>query len=113
MWSSPRITCVIAHQRIVDHDREVVGGRAVGADDDRIADDVGVKPHVAAHGVVEDDFAIVGHPEPDRRPLAGGDARLRLLVATAGRHGPSTRRAPAASAAWRSASSCAGVQKQW
>ena len=68
------------HQRIVDHDGEIVGGRSVRADDDRIADDVDGKPDVAAHHVLEDDVGIVGHAEADRRPLATGDARLRLLV---------------------------------
>ena len=68
------------HQRIVDHHGEVVGGRPVRADDDRIADDVDGKPDVAAHDVLEDDVVVVRHAEADRGPLAAGDARLRLLV---------------------------------
>jgi hypothetical protein len=48
------------HQRIVDDDGEVVGWMAVGADDDRVADDVGVEADIAAHRVGEDDVASSG-----------------------------------------------------
>ena len=41
------------HQRIVDHDGEVVGGPAVGSHQHRIADDLGVERHLAAHQVGE------------------------------------------------------------
>ena len=68
------------HQRIVDHDGEVVGGVAIGADDDRIADHICVEPDVAPHGVGEHDVAAFGHAEPDRRPLAGRDSRRRLIA---------------------------------
>ncbi len=68
------------HQRIVDHDREVVGGRAVGPDDDRVADDVGLEPDVAAHGVGEDDVALLGHAKPNRGAFAGRDARRGLFA---------------------------------
>jgi hypothetical protein len=68
------------HQRIVDHDREVVRRKTLGANDDRIADDVGMKPDRPADGVTEDNFAIVGHAEPDCWTLARRDARLRLLA---------------------------------
>ncbi len=63
------------HQRVVDDDGKVVRGRAVGADDDRIADHVGLKPHVSAHRVGEDDVALLRHAEADRRTLARRDAR--------------------------------------
>ena len=53
---------------------------AVGADNDRVADDVGLKPHLAAHEVLESDLAILGHAEADRRPLAGGDAGVGLIA---------------------------------
>ena len=76
------------HQRIVHDDGEVVGGRALGAHDHGIADDVGVEPDVAANGVAERDVAILGHAKANGRPLARGDARVcgfaRELPARAG-----------------------------
>ena len=76
------------HQRIVHDDREVVRRVAVGADDHRIADDVGLKAHLAADEVGEGDVAILRHAKADRRPLAAGDARRRLLR----RHAPARAR---------------------
>ena len=82
------------HQRIVDDDGEVVGGRAVGADDDGIADDVGVKADVAADGVGEHDVAVVGHAEADGRTLAGRDARRAPARGDSRRHVPGVARRP-------------------
>src|SRR5262249_2675158 len=80
------------HQRIVDDDREVVGRVTVGADDHRIADDIGLEPHVAAHEVGEDDVGPRRDAKADRGTLAGRDARLRLLDAeTAARAGVACR----------------------
>ena len=92
------------HQRIVDHDGEVVGGRAVGADDDRIADDVDGKPDVAPHHVLEDDVVVVGHPEANRRPLPA--VRRACVCSVDSRpHGQCFAGRPSAAAAWRSSSS--------
>ena len=55
------------HQRIVDDDREVVGGNAVRPDEHRIADHIGVKRDLAADDVVEGDGAAFGHAQPDDR----------------------------------------------
>ena len=68
------------HQRIVDDGREVVRRVAVSSDDDGIADDIALKPHLSANDVVEGDVAAVWHFETDGRTLAGGDARLGLLA---------------------------------
>jgi hypothetical protein len=53
---------------------------AVGADDDRVADDVGVEADIAANRIGEDDVASLGHAEPDGRPLARRDPRRGLLA---------------------------------
>ena len=58
------------HQRIVHDDGEVVGGTAVGADEHRIADDVGAERHFAADEILERDVDVLGHAEAD-------DARAR------------------------------------
>ena len=44
------------HQPVVHHNGEVVGCHAVCPENDGIADDGGVKPDFASHGVVEDDL---------------------------------------------------------
>ena len=103
------------HQRIVDDDGEVVGGRAVGAHDDRIADDVGVKPDVAADRVRE---RRSRGPSGTRKRIAGalarGEARRRRPPARDARHVPDVARRPARRERGRAAraSSCSGEQKQ-
>ena len=67
------------HQRIVDHDREVVLRAAVGADDDRIADDVGVEGHVAADEILERHVDVLGHAEADDGALAGVETAPGLI----------------------------------
>ena len=54
---------------IVDHGGEVVQRAAVGAQDDRIADQVGLPLDLAADQVVDDDGAPARHLEPQRRRL--------------------------------------------
>ena len=68
------------HQRIVHDHGEVVRRRAVGANDHRIADHLGLKTDLAADGVGEDDLASLGHAKADRRPLARRNARAGLLA---------------------------------
>ena len=69
------------HQRIVDDDGEVVGGAAVGADDHRIADDVGVERRPRrARGPVNVTSSVSGTSKADDRPLAGVDPRARLFA---------------------------------
>ncbi len=48
------------HQRIVDHDGEVVLRPAVGAHDDEIADDLGAEDDLAAHEILKPD--VLGLP---------------------------------------------------
>ena len=59
------------HQAVVDHDGEVVGGPAVGAADDVVAEPLGVDADVAADQVVRDDHALVGYAQPHRGGAAG------------------------------------------
>ena len=60
------------HLGVVDHDREVVERRAVGADDDEVAAQRrGVDLDVPADDVVEGDDPLPD-PEADDRPAAGG-----------------------------------------
>ena len=66
------------HQRIVDDDGEVVGGEAVGAEDDRIADDVGAEGDRTAHEIDKGHLAALRHAEADGRRLAARDAALRV-----------------------------------
>ena len=47
-----------AHQRVVDGNAKVVDGQAVGAQDDKVADGVGVELDLAADNVVDDDVAV-------------------------------------------------------
>ena len=61
------------HQRIVNHDRDVVRRRALRAHDHGIANHVGRKADLAANGITEDDVASLGHPKTDRRFFAGGN----------------------------------------
>ena len=73
------------HQRVVDDDREVVGGAAVGPDDHRVADDLACERDAAAHEVLERDvvaLAARGTAAPPARPRAIRSARrLRVEVA--------------------------------
>ena len=71
------------HQRVVHDHREVVGGTAVGADQDRIADDVGAERDVAADEILE---------RRRRGARARGSGRPR---APPPRPGAARRRAPA------------------
>ena len=82
------------HQRIVDDDGEVVRGMAIGADDDGIANHVGLEPDVAAHRVGEHDVALFRHAKADGRTLAGRDARLGLLAHDATARAGVARRTP-------------------
>ena len=102
------------HQRIVDDDGEVVGRHAVGADDHRIADDVGVEADVAADDVGEHDVAIApgpgsGSPAARRRRSARSPARARAAGRCRRRARGGRRRAPPG-ARPRAA---AVEQKQW
>ena len=47
------------HVGVVTDNGEVIGGGAVGANQDHIVHDVGGKAHVAVHRVVEFDRAVV------------------------------------------------------
>ena len=67
---------------------------AVSADNHRVADDVGVEAHLAAHDIGEHDVALRRHAEADRGPLAGGYPLGSLLVReTTARPGVSRREA--------------------
>ena len=68
------------HQRVVHDDGEVVCGGAVGAQDDGIADDIGLEPHLAADRVLEDDVAAVRYTKANGGMLAGSDSHLHLVV---------------------------------
>ena len=110
---SPRTTCVTSISASSTTTAKLWAGCAVGAEDDRVADDVGVEAHFAADDVGEDDVAILGDAEADRRPLARGDPLGRLFARqSAGTSRRNVPARPAASASWRSASSCAVEQKQ-
>src|SRR6188768_2104347 len=66
------------HQRIVDDDGVVVRGDTVGADQNRIADDLGRESHFATDDVVEDHVAVPGNPETHNRLLTIVDATASL-----------------------------------
>jgi len=68
------------HQRIVDDDGEVVRGGAVGADDDRIADDVVLKAHLAADKIGEDDVGSFGYAKTNGGLLTGGHPPRHLIL---------------------------------
>ena len=59
------------HQGIVDDDGEVVSRPAVGAQNDGVADGVGMKPHGPSNHVLEGDRAILWNAETNRGPLTG------------------------------------------
>ncbi len=67
------------HQRIVDHDGEVVLGTPVGSDEHRIADHVRVERHFAADEIVEGDVHVLGHAKADDGPFAGVDPSLGFV----------------------------------
>jgi hypothetical protein len=58
------------HQRVVHDDGEVVGGTAVGAHEDRIADDVGAERHLAADQILKRHVEVLRHAEADDGALA-------------------------------------------
>jgi hypothetical protein len=82
------------HQRIVDDHGEVVLRAAVGADDDGIADYLGVENHLAADEIVELDLDVVRHLEADDRPLAALDPQLRIRERNAAAGAAVLRRLP-------------------
>jgi hypothetical protein len=63
-----------AHQRVIDDDREVVGGVAVLLADDKVFQLAGFDADLAEHRVVHDDRLVVGRAEADHVRLAGGHA---------------------------------------
>jgi hypothetical protein len=50
---------------VVDHHREVVDRRAVGAGDDQVVHEAVFERALAADHVVHDRRALVGHPQPE------------------------------------------------
>ena len=75
------------HHGVVDDGREVIRGRAIGAEDDEVVELLGVEGHLAVDGVVDDDIAaVLGHLDAKDVGLAGLDAAACLLgieIATA------------------------------
>ena len=68
------------HHGVVDDGREVVRGRAIGAEDDKVVELLGVEGHLAVDGVVDDDVAaVLGHLDAQDVGLAGLDAAAGLL----------------------------------
>ena len=68
-----------AHHGVVHHGREVVGGGAVGAEDDEVVQRVRLERDVAVDGVVHHNVAAVQrHLDADGVRLAGVHAALRL-----------------------------------
>ena len=68
------------HHGVIDDSREVIRGRAVGAEDDEVVELLGVEGHLAVDGVVDDDVATVrGHLDAQDVGLAGLDATTCLL----------------------------------
>ena len=68
------------HHGIVDDGREVIGGRAVGAEDDKVVELLGIEGHLAVDGVVDNDVAaVLGHLDAQDVGLAGLDAAAGLL----------------------------------
>ena len=57
-----------AHVDVVDHDREHVGGRAVGAQQHHVVELRVGDPHGALDEVVDDGLALLRRPQPDHRP---------------------------------------------
>ena len=68
------------HVRIVADHGEVIGRRAIGAHQNHVVHDIGRETHVAIHGVVELDGAMVlGHLQAPHMRLTCVDARLRFF----------------------------------
>ena len=68
------------HHGVVDDGCEVVRGRAVGAEDDKVVELLGIEGHLAVDGVVDDDVAaVLGHLDTQDVGLAGIDAATGLL----------------------------------
>ena len=68
------------HHGIVDDGREVIRGRAVGAEDDEVVKLLGVEGHLAVNGVVDNDVtAVLGHLDAQDVGLAGLNATTGLL----------------------------------
>ena len=68
------------HHGVVDDGREVVRGRAVGTEDDKVVELLGIKGHLAVDGIVDDDVsAVLGHLDAQDIGLAGLDATAGLL----------------------------------
>ena len=69
------------HVGVVADNGEVVGGAAVGANQDHVVHDVGGEGHVAVHGVVELDGAVVfGYLQAPNMGFACVDACLSLFL---------------------------------
>ena len=67
------------HHGVVDDGREVVRGRAIGAEDDKVVELLGVKGYLAVDGVVDDDVAaVLRHLDAQDVGLAGLDAAAGL-----------------------------------
>ena len=50
------------HHGVVNDGRKVVRGRAIGAEDDKVVELLGVEGHLAVDGIVDDDVAaVLGH----------------------------------------------------
>ena len=68
------------HHGVVDDGREVIRGRAIGAEDDKVVELLGVEGHLAVDGVVDNDVAaVLGHLDAQDVGLAGLDATAGLL----------------------------------
>ena len=69
-----------AHQCVVHHGGEVVGGGTVGAEDDEVVELLGVEGDLTMDGVVDHDVAaVLGHLDAQNVGLTGIDAGLGLL----------------------------------
>ena len=99
--SAPRTTSVIALQRVVDDDRELIGEEAVGAPDDEVADIArevlrlrALQPVAELDACVADAHAprARGRAAPRRRDAVAAGARVDALAAgTDGRRFSSRR----------------------
>jgi hypothetical protein len=67
------------HEAVVDHVRQVVGGKAVGLEDHLIVDGGPVLPDLAAEEIRKHALALDGNLHSDHVALAGSGARLRFL----------------------------------
>ena len=68
------------HHGVVDNGRKVVRGRAIGAEDDKVVELLGIEGHLAVDGVVDDDVAaVLGHLDAQDVGLAGLDAATGLI----------------------------------